>query len=45
MTKEDKYLERLETIRQILEKSKMNPDFKEIDQIYKLTKDLGNDNL
>lgn len=44
MTNEDKCRERLETIRQILEQSKMNPDFKEIDRIYKLTKDVSNEN-
>lgn len=38
MTNEEKYKERLDTIRQILVKAKLNPDFDEIDCIYKLSK-------
>lgn len=45
MTAEEKYAERLATIRQILEKTKMNPDFEDLDRIYKLTEDLKNDNI
>ena len=37
MTKEEKAIENLQTIRQILEKSTMNPQYKDIVKIYLLT--------
>lgn len=37
MTNEEKYKERLDTIRQILVKAKLNPDFNELGHIYKLS--------
>lgn len=37
MDTNSKAIENLQTIRQILEQSKMNPDFKELDIIYKKT--------
>lgn len=43
MTNEEKALENLATIAQILDISKMNPDFNQLDRIYKLAKMEKND--
>lgn len=44
MTNEQKALENLQTIRQILEKSTMNPEYEDIVKIYLLTEVANEDN-